>query len=121
MVRAGLGARGVSWPQLVAAVLIGTALSATALMLIDMRTPIEDQLRAFEEHQDELTNLALPFQVIATMLTVILELRWIARRGGAASAPCGRWLRCGGASAPRCVPRTSPASCSGTGSRRRSG
>jgi ubiquinone biosynthesis protein len=87
VVRALLGAREVTWPRLVGAVLIGTALGATvaALLLVDVSAPVEEQLRVFEDNRDELTALALPFQVIATMLTVVvleLLLRRPTRRRG---------------------------------------
>jgi ubiquinone biosynthesis protein len=77
VVRALLGTREVTWPRLVGAVLIGTTVGATvaALLLVDVTAPLDELLPAFEERRDELSTLALPFQVIATMLTVVvLEL-----------------------------------------------
>jgi ubiquinone biosynthesis protein len=87
VVRALLGAREVTWPRLIGAVLIGTAVGATvaALLLVDVSAPAEEQLRAFEANRDGLSTLALPFQIIATMLTVVvleLLLRRPARRRG---------------------------------------
>jgi ubiquinone biosynthesis protein len=87
IVRALLGTREVTWPRLIGAVLIGTALGATvaALLLVDVSAPVDEQLLAFDEHRDELSALALPFQVLATMLTVVvleLLLRRPARRRG---------------------------------------
>lgn len=77
VVRALLDARQVTWPRLLLAVVAGTAVGATiaALLVIDITAPIEDQLPAFDERRGELYALALPFQVLATMLAVVvLEL-----------------------------------------------
>jgi ubiquinone biosynthesis protein len=106
VVRALLGTREVTWPRLIGAVLIGTALGATvaALLLVDVGAPLDQQLRDFEDRRDELVALALPFQVIATMLVVVvleLLLRRPARRRGlrpirpvrALRRRVGTWLR----------------------------
>jgi ubiquinone biosynthesis protein len=77
VVRALLAAREVTWLRLVLAVLVGSAVGATvaALLVIDLTLPIEQQVAVFEERRDDLYALALPFQVIATMLAVVvLEL-----------------------------------------------
>jgi ubiquinone biosynthesis protein len=74
VVRGLLGTREVTWPRLVLAVLAGIAFGATAagLLIIDVSAPIEQQFTAFEVRQDEFYALALPFQVLATMLAVVM-------------------------------------------------
>ncbi len=74
VVRALLGARQVTWGRLVAAVLLGTAGGAAvaALLVIDVTAPIEGQLAAFEDQRESFATLALPFQVLGTMLTVVV-------------------------------------------------
>lgn len=81
VVRALLGTREVTWPRLILAVLAGTAAGATvaALLLIDITAPIDAQLATFEERRGELYALALPFQVIATMLAVVVIELLLAR------------------------------------------
>lgn len=77
IVRALLGARQVTWGRLVVAVLVGAALGAAvaALLVIDITAPLEGQVTAFEAQRGTFTTLALPFQVLATMLmVVVLEL-----------------------------------------------
>lgn len=73
VVRALLGARQVTWSRLIAAVLLGATVGAmvAALLVIDLGAPIEGQLAAFEAQRDNFTLLALPFQVLATMLMVV--------------------------------------------------
>jgi len=74
VVRALLGARQVTWGRLVAAVLLGAAVGAAvaALLVIDVTAPIEGQLAAFEAERETFTTLALPFQVLATMVMVVV-------------------------------------------------
>ncbi|MFP4147974.1 MAG: ABC1 kinase family protein [Nitriliruptoraceae bacterium] len=77
VVRALLGAHQVTWGRLVAAVIVGAALGAgvAALLVIDVTAPIAGQLSAFEDQRGPFTTVALPFQVLTTMLTVVvLEL-----------------------------------------------
>jgi ubiquinone biosynthesis protein len=75
--RALLGTREVTWPRLLLAVLAGTALGATvaALVLVDLAAPLQEQIATVEARGADLTALALPFQLVATMLmVVVLEL-----------------------------------------------
>ena len=77
VVRALLAAREVTWPRLLLAVLVGTVIGASvaALLIIDPTDPIDVQISVFEERREDVYALALPFQVIATMLAVVaLEL-----------------------------------------------
>jgi len=77
VVRSLLGAREVTWPRLLLAAIAGIVIGATVagLLLIDVGAPIEQQLTAFEERRDEFYAVALPFQVLTTMLAVVvLEL-----------------------------------------------
>jgi ubiquinone biosynthesis protein len=77
VVRALLGAREVTWPRLVAAVLLGTAVGATAAaaLLVDVTLPVDELIAEFEAVGDELATVALPFQIVAVMLAVVvLEL-----------------------------------------------
>ncbi len=87
VVRALLGTREVTWPRLLLAVVIGSLIGVTvaALLLIDLTAPVEQQIADFDRVRDGLVTLALPFQVVATMLVVVvLELLFArpARRGG---------------------------------------
>lgn len=86
-VRGLLGTREVTWSRLILAVLAGTVVGATvaAVMLVDVTAPTDAMIGAFEERRDQVYALALPFQVLATMLAVVLiELMFSrpARRGG---------------------------------------
>lgn len=97
VVRGPLGAREVTWPRMLAAVLIGLGLggSVAALLLID-----PTDLPALDAPPDELYALALPFSLLATMITVVVfELlfarpprRRVLRRLRPLKA-VGRWLR----------------------------
>ncbi len=87
VVRALLGTREVTWPRLLLAVVIGSLIGATvaALLLIDVTGPIDQQITDFDRVRDGLVALALPFQVVATMLAVVvIELLFArpARRTG---------------------------------------
>lgn len=81
VVRALLGARQVTWGRLVLAVLLGMAVGAAvaALLVIDLSAPIEGQVASFEAQRDSFTTMALPFQVLATMLTVVVLEVLVAR------------------------------------------
>jgi ubiquinone biosynthesis protein len=74
LVRALLGARHVTWGRLIAAVLLGVVVGAAgaALLLIDVTAPIEGQLAAFEAERGTFTTFALPLQVLAAMLMVVV-------------------------------------------------
>ena len=74
VVRALLGAREVTWPRLILAVLVGAIVGATlaALLVVDLTAPIEDQLASFEAQADGFATVALPFQVLATMVVVVV-------------------------------------------------
>jgi ubiquinone biosynthesis protein len=75
VVRGLLGTRSVTWPRLLLAVVVGSLLGATlaGLLLIDA-TDLADPTR-LDVTAGELATLALPFQIVATMLFVIvLEL-----------------------------------------------
>ncbi len=77
VVRSLLGAREVTWPRLLLAAIVGIVVGATAagLLIIDVGAPSEQQLATFEERRDEFYAVALPFQVLTTMLAVVvLEL-----------------------------------------------
>jgi ubiquinone biosynthesis protein len=77
VVRALLGTREVTWPRLVLAVLVGTAAGAAAayVLLIDVTAPLEEQIADYEARTSDVMALALPFQVLAAMLAVVvLEL-----------------------------------------------
>jgi ubiquinone biosynthesis protein len=76
VVRGLLGARELTWPRMLLAVLVGTALGGTlaALLLIDL-ADLADPVTVEAIDTGELQALALPFQVIATMVVVVvLEL-----------------------------------------------
>lgn len=74
VVRGLLSAREVTWPRTLLAVLVGTLVGATIAGLLvidasDLRDP------AFDVDTAELFTLALPFQIIVTMVAVVgLEL-----------------------------------------------
>ncbi len=74
VVRALLGAREVTWPRLILAVLVGAIVGATlaALLVVDLTAPIEDQLASFEAQADGFATVALPFQVLAMMVVVVV-------------------------------------------------
>lgn len=96
VVRALLGAREVTWGRLLAAVLLGSAVgtAAAALLLVDLTAPIEGQLAAFEAERGTVTALALPFQVLATMLlVVVLEVLFTRTRSAARRSPLTRLRR----------------------------
>lgn len=87
VVRKLLGTREVTWARLIVAVLAGTVVGASvaAVLLVDVTAPGDEMVRAFEERRDQVYALALPFQVLATMLAVVLiELLFSRpdRRGG---------------------------------------
>jgi ubiquinone biosynthesis protein len=88
VVRALLGARQVTWARLVVAVLLGAALGATVagLLIIDLSAPLEESLARFEAERDGFATLALPFQVLATMLVVVV-LEVLFARPGAGARP----------------------------------
>ncbi len=73
LVRAVLGAREVTWPRLILAVVIGAVVGATlaALLVVDITAPMEGQVERFEAAADGFATLALPFQVLATMVVVV--------------------------------------------------
>jgi hypothetical protein len=64
VVRALLGAREVTWPRLLLAVLAGTLVGASvaALLIIDLTSPIDAQISVFEDRREDLYALALPFR-----------------------------------------------------------
>jgi ubiquinone biosynthesis protein len=74
VVRALLGTREVTWVRLIVAVLVGSAIGAliASLVLIDLTVPVADQIEQFEQQRGELSTLALPFQVLATMVCVVV-------------------------------------------------
>jgi ubiquinone biosynthesis protein len=74
VVRGLLGTREVTWPRLILAVLLGTAAGASLayVLLVDVTGPLEDQLVTLDERSEQITALALPLQVVATMLAVVL-------------------------------------------------
>ncbi len=75
VVRGLLGARSVTWPRLLLAVVVGSLLGATlaGLLLIDAADLVDPT--GLDIAAGELATLALPFQVVATMLfVVVLEL-----------------------------------------------
>jgi ubiquinone biosynthesis protein len=74
IVRGLLGAREVTWSRLVLAVLVGSALGAVVagLLIIDVGAPLEEQFARFDERQEDFRALALPFQILATMLAVVM-------------------------------------------------
>jgi ubiquinone biosynthesis protein len=82
VVRALLGAREVTWPRLLLAAVVGTAVGMTvaAVLIVDVSAPADQLAREFEAHRDEITTLALPFQVVATMLGVVAIELLVARR-----------------------------------------
>lgn len=87
VVRALLGTREVTWPRLLVAVLLGAVIGVTVGfgLLVDVTAPLEQQIEEFEALGDELRLLALPFQVVAAMLAVVvielLAARPTRRRG----------------------------------------
>ncbi|HSK24571.1 MAG TPA: AarF/UbiB family protein [Egicoccus sp.] len=72
VVRRLLAAREVTWPRLVLAVLVGSALGATVagVLLIDVTDP--ERLLELQRLPDGFGAVALPFQVLATMLAVVV-------------------------------------------------
>jgi ubiquinone biosynthesis protein len=74
LVRSLLGAREVTWPRLLLSVIVGVLVGATlaGLLIIDLGAPLPEQFAAFDERQDEFHTLALPFQILATMLAVVM-------------------------------------------------
>jgi ubiquinone biosynthesis protein len=106
VVRALLGAREVTWPRLLLAAVIGTVVGATiaAVVLVDVTGPVDELIPDFEARRDELYALALPFQVLATMLAVVVIELLLARpprqRGLGVLRPI-RSLRRGGGMALR--------------------
>lgn len=74
VVRGLLGTRQVTWPRLIAAVLAGTLIGAliAGLLLIDLTAPVDQQILEFEQRRGELSTLALPFQVLAAMVSVVV-------------------------------------------------
>jgi ubiquinone biosynthesis protein len=75
VVRGLLGARSVTWPRLLLAVVVGSLLGATlaGLLLID---PVDlADPTGLDVTSGDIATLALPFQIVATMLfVVVLEL-----------------------------------------------
>jgi ubiquinone biosynthesis protein len=72
VVRGLLGARSVTWPRLIIAVVLGSAIGALpagllVLDLADLADPTQLEL-----DRGELATLAAPFQVVATMLLVVV-------------------------------------------------
>jgi ubiquinone biosynthesis protein len=74
VVRALLGARQVTWGRLLLAVLLGGAVGAAvaALLIVDLSAPVDQWVAAFEAEREGFRSLALPFQVLAMMLTVVV-------------------------------------------------
>jgi len=72
--RALLGTREVTWPRLIVAVLVGTAIGASVafILVVDVTAPIDEQIAAFETAGGELRFLALPFQIVAVLLAVVV-------------------------------------------------
>lgn len=101
VVRALLGARQVTWGRLLLAVLLGSVagLLVAALLVLDLTAPLEGQMEAFEAQREGFRLLALPFQVLATMLLVVV-LEVLLARPGASERPrllvrlrrSGRWV-----------------------------
>jgi ubiquinone biosynthesis protein len=75
VVRGLLGATAVTWPRTLLAVVIGSLLGATLAGLLLIDTADLADAGELAVTAEELATLALPFQIVATMLTVVvLEL-----------------------------------------------
>jgi ubiquinone biosynthesis protein len=75
VVRGLLGATAVTWPRALLAVVVGSALGATVAGLLLLDSLDVAELTAWEVTARELAPVALPFQIVATMLVVVvLEL-----------------------------------------------
>jgi ubiquinone biosynthesis protein len=72
VVRGLLSTREITWPRLLLAVLVGAGIGATVAgaLLIDVTDP--EALRELEGLPEGFTALALPLQVLATMVTVVV-------------------------------------------------
>jgi ubiquinone biosynthesis protein len=72
VVRALLATREITWPRLLVAVVLGASSGAAlaAVLLVDVTDP--DALLAMDGMPEGFTTLALPFQVLATMLAVVV-------------------------------------------------
>jgi ubiquinone biosynthesis protein len=72
VVRGLLATREITWPRLLLGVVIGALTGATlaAVLLVDVTDP--QRLLELDGMPDGFTTLALPFQVIATMLAVVV-------------------------------------------------
>ena len=93
VVRALLGTREVTWPRLIAAVLVGTAAGASVgyALLVDVTAPLDAQITLFEDRRDEIYALALPFQVVAAMLMVVAIEVLLARPRRVGFRPTNPW------------------------------
>jgi ubiquinone biosynthesis protein len=78
VVRGLLGARELTWPRLLVAVILGSASGASlaAVLLVDVTDPAA---LVGQELPEGFTLLALPFQVLATMLLVVVLETLLAR------------------------------------------
>jgi ubiquinone biosynthesis protein len=95
VVRALLDAHQVTWTRLIVAVVLGIGIGATiaGLLLIDLSVVADDPSATLDVPRDELYALALPFQIVATMLAVVLlELLFTRPRRNDGRRSIRRWL-----------------------------